>query len=105
MSTRANPKTSSTARPAACLPFFAHTQTVASTRERFQHDYRPAVYWTVPDAVFANIKGAHRRRIIRQAIARGELDRVPAEMLGDDLPPELRLYVGAIHPSFMGGEY
>jgi hypothetical protein len=105
MSKRTNPQKGSTTRPTTCPSLLVHSEAMASTRERFQHNYRPAVYWTVPDAVFANIKGAHRRRLIRDAVARGELESVPAEMLGDDLPAELRSYIGAIHPSFMGGEY
>lgn len=105
MSKRSNAQKGNATRATTGPALVVHSEGVNGTGERFQHDYRPAVYWAVPDAVFANIKGARRRRIIREAIARGELESVPAEMLGDDLPAELRSYIGAIHPSFMGGEY
>ena len=67
--------------------------------------YRPASYWHVPEAILANVKGEHRRQPIRIAIATGNFGNLPAKVLADDLPVELRRLLGALQPSLMGGEY
>jgi hypothetical protein len=71
----------------------------------WQLSYRPASYWHASEAILANIKGTRRRQVIRDAIANGTVGNLPAKLLADDLPPDLRRLVGAIHPSVMGGEY
>src|SRR5438034_812635 len=55
--------------------------------------------------MLANVKGARRRQAIQEAIATGTVGNLPAKLLADDLPTDLRRFIGALHPSFMGGEY
>lgn len=68
-------------------------------------NHRPASYWHVPEAILANVKGARRRHAIQEAIVTGTVGNLPAKLLADDLPTDLRRLLGALHPSFMGGEY
>lgn len=68
--------------------------------------FRPATYWpedSLRVALFGNVKGQVRRRMILDALATG--DCPPAALLAPGLPEPLRQAVGRIHPMFMGGEY
>ena len=71
----------------------------------FDLDYRPDSYWDTPEAIHANIKGDFRQRAVKDAIAAGELDKVPSPIFADEISDELRHFAGSINPSFMGGEY
>lgn len=72
--------------------------------------FRPASYWDPADprtAVLQNIKGQNRRTIVARHLdaaphTEGDLD---AHFLEDELAGEDRTALGAIHPSWMGGEY
>ncbi len=76
-----------------------------NVNESFPINYRPASYWHASEAILANVKGEHRRQAISNAIATGTVDELPAGLLADDLPVELRRLLASLHPSLMGGEY
>jgi hypothetical protein len=61
-------------------------------------------YWSVPETILANIKGEVRRRAIQQATEEGKLDRLPAILLGDDLPTALIEFLGSMHHKLLSGE-
>ena len=72
------------------------------------YGYRPSSYWedeTPAQAILKNIKGDFRREEIRKALAKGELEEIPQEILRDTISDNLRKATGRIHPRFMGGEY
>lgn len=72
------------------------------------YGYRPSSYWdddTPAQAILKNIKGDFRREEIRKALAKGELENIPQEILRDTISENLRKATGRIHPRFMGGEY
>ncbi len=72
--------------------------------------FRPAGYWDPADprtAVLQNIKGQNRRTIVARhlegdAVQEAELH---STFLADELEQQDRAVLGAIHPSWMGGEY
>jgi hypothetical protein len=68
-------------------------------------NYRPTTYWNTPESTIANIKGEHRKRMVRRAIDSGEVAGLDERMLDESLSDEARDAVGRIHPAFMGGEY
>ena len=71
------------------------------------YSYRPVSYWhdeTPAQAILKNIKGDFRREEIRKALAKGELEEIPQEILRDTISEKLRKATGRIHPRFMGGE-
>ena len=73
-----------------------------------EYSYRPVSYWhdeTPAQAILKNIKGDFRREEIRKALAKGELEEIPQEILRDTISDHLRKATGRIHPRFMGGEY
>ncbi len=72
------------------------------------YDQRPSSYWndeTLEQAILKNIKGDFRREEIRKAIAAGNLETIPGEILKEALSENVRTFTGRIHPRFMGGEY
>lgn len=72
------------------------------------YGYRPSSYWedeTPAQAILKNVKGDFRREEIRKALAKGELEEIPQEILRDTISDNLRKATGRIHPRFMGGEY
>jgi hypothetical protein len=81
---------------------------------RFRHpdiaySFRPLSYWEIPgsplELVLRNVKGAKRREMIRDFYEQGRLDQLEPVLAADELSDEDREGLGAIHPSFMGGEY
>jgi len=78
---------------------------------RFNFAFRPASYWdhTGPvSAILSNIKGQTRRRWVRQIVtsrASANLGEIPAEYFEPSLDPGTRSQLGAMHRSWMGGEY
>lgn len=66
--------------------------------------FRPADYFAVPETILASIKGDARRRAIRDAIERGTVDRLPAALMRDSLPPPLLALLHAHYPALTAGE-
>src|SRR5262245_57399720 len=73
------------------------------------YSFRPTSYWEIPssplDLVLRNVEGTKRREIIRDFYEQGRLDQLVPVLAADELSDEDREGLGAIHPSFMGGEY
>jgi hypothetical protein len=73
------------------------------------YEFRPESFWTAASdplaAILRNVKGRNRREMIRDYYAAGKLDQLSDELLGDALNDEVRISLGKIHPTFMGGEY
>jgi hypothetical protein len=74
-------------------------------KSKYNLDWRPGSYWDVPEAVFANIKGDFRRQQVKEAAEAGRIEEIPDEILRDTISDALRGAAGAIHPTYMGGEY
>jgi hypothetical protein len=56
-------------------------------------------------AILRNVKGTNRRKRIRDYWATGKLEHLDSALLKDDLDDHIRIRLGRIHLSFMGGEY
>ncbi len=72
------------------------------------YDFRPQSYGVTTDplqAILAKVQGTKRRQMIRDYWAEGRLEELADTHLKDVLTEEQRASLGAIHPSFMGGEY
>ena len=73
------------------------------------YSFRPSSYWEIPgsplELVLRNVKGTKRREMIRHFYEHGRLDQLVPVLAADELSDENREGLGAIHPSFMGGEY
>ena len=73
------------------------------------YSFRPLSYWEIPGSLFElvlrNVKGTKRREMIRDFNEQGRLDQLVPVLTADELSDEDREGLGAIHPSFMGGEY
>ena len=72
------------------------------------YNQRPSSYWndeTLEQAILKNIKGDFRREEIRKALAAGNMEAIPEEILQEALSENVRSFTGRIHPRFMGGEY
>jgi hypothetical protein len=78
--------------------------------DKTNHDLtaRPATYWEAPDPVSAipqNIKGTHRRQLIRDILsgtALAELDaRIERGELTEERAERLRLFLAEVHPDFL----
>ncbi len=70
--------------------------------------WRPTSYWDLTNpisAIVVNVKGAVRRRALRNALQGGAPDALVDELMRDELPNDERRAWSRIHPSFMGGEY
>ena len=70
--------------------------------------YRPRDYfgrYDIQTELMTSVKGTIRRKALRSALERGQLDQIPDEVKQATLH-ELNLQmVGSFHPRFMGGEY
>jgi hypothetical protein len=73
------------------------------------YQFRPESYWAPApnplEAALRNVKGRNRREMIRDYYNAGKLDQLHENLLADTLDDGKRESLGAIHPSFMGGEY
>jgi hypothetical protein len=73
------------------------------------YSFRPPSYWEIPgsplELVLRNVKGTKRREMIRDFYEQGRLDQLVPVLAADELGDKDREGLGAIHPSFMGGEY
>lgn len=70
--------------------------------------FRPASYWEDPDplsAILRNVRGANRRQMIIDYWNAGKIEKLDPGILVDKLDPEARRRLGAIHPTFLGGEF
>lgn len=70
--------------------------------------YRPKNYFGEFDleaTLMTKVKGTVRRKALRSALARGEINSVPNEVKEGSLDEDNRRMLGSIHPAFMGGEY
>jgi len=75
---------------------------------RIDYKQHPSSYWndeTLDQAILKNIKGDFRREEIRKALAAGNMEAIPEEILQEALSENVRSFTGRIHPRFMGGEY
>lgn len=73
-----------------------------------RYGFRPKSYWHESDpleAILRNIKGENRRRMVIDYWNAGQLEKLDATLITDELGEQERLGLGRIHPSFMGGEY
>jgi hypothetical protein len=82
-----------------------------TTMPAIDRAFRPASYWDPADprtAVLQNIKGQNRRVVVAQHLDVPVTDpgtELDSAFLADELAGDDRLALGAIHPSWMGGEY
>lgn len=73
--------------------------------------FRPESYWDLADpvgSIVQNITGENRRRMARDFVTGhtpAELGDIDDSLLADSLGQDARLRLGAIHPSFLGGEF
>jgi hypothetical protein len=70
--------------------------------------FRPASYWEDNDplaAILRNVSSTARRQMIRDHWDAGTLDELDPALLADETDPQLREFLGRLHPAFMGGEY
>jgi len=82
------------------------TPTTSSTE--IDLDFRPKSYFWPLDLrthVLSSIKGAERRSYVERMFDEGRERELPADIIQSALHPEDRRATGAMHPSFMGGEY
>jgi len=71
----------------------------------FQWDFRPETYWDDAKRGLANIKGEWRRRMVEGALRTGEVELLPPSFLSDALSGGERHARGAVHPTWLGGEF
>lgn len=70
--------------------------------------FRPASYFwpiTRETHLIAAIKGERRRNVVRSAYANNTADRLSGHYTVPVLAEQDRRALGAVHPSYMGGEY
>jgi hypothetical protein len=81
---------------------------MSSSKSMLDLSFRPASYfWPITHEthVIAAIKGERRRKAIREAYDADRVTVVDEYYSTPVLPEEDRRALGALHPSFMGGEY
>ena len=72
--------------------------------KRIRYGFRPQSYWvdqTVRQSILRNVTGSERRRIIDQALARGQFDQIPEALTGVEVSYTLKRHLGRIHPFLM----
>lgn len=72
------------------------------------YDFRPVSYFEDEDvlsAILRGVKGAKRRRIIKDHWNAGRVHELGDELLAANPSPKVRRTWERVHPSFMGGEY
>lgn len=70
--------------------------------------FRPETYWPEDSlrlALLGNVQGEMRRRLILEALELGDAEIPPEGLLQPVLQPDLRDFLGKIHPMLMGGEH
>ena len=81
---------------------------MSSSKSMLDLSFRPASYfWPITHEthVIASIKGERRRNAIREAYDADRVTVLDEYYSTPVLPEEDRRALGALHPSFMGGEY
>jgi hypothetical protein len=81
---------------------------MSSSKSMLDLSFRPASYfWPITHEthVIASIKGERRRNAIREAYDADRVSVLDEYYSTPVLPEEDRRALGALHPSFMGGEY
>ena len=76
--------------------------------EWVDYSFRPDSYWNQRDPIsliLRDVKGTQRRKIIKDYWDQGKFELLDETLLKDELDDKERDGLGAIHPSFMGGEY
>lgn len=76
-------------------------------RRQLRLDFRPPTYWPSEPgtrAVLARIKGTVRRAVAFRSIVSGSATP-PESLLSPSLSEDDRDFLGALHPTLMGGEY
>lgn len=75
----------------------------------FDYPFRPTSYWRMEDDVLAehlkNVKGTNRRRMIRDYSRAGRIEELDPKLRAEVLRDDTREWLGALHPSFLGGEF
>jgi hypothetical protein len=75
---------------------------------KINYSFAPKSYLADSDplaAILRNVKGENRRQMIRHFWDSGKFEELDIELLRDEIGDDARKRLGAIHPSFMGGEY
>ena len=70
--------------------------------------FQPASYWDESDplsTILRHVKGSNRRQMITDFWNQDRFAELDPILMADSISPEVRRELGAIHPSFMGGEY
>ena len=70
--------------------------------------WRPESYWSpssLLDSLGGSVSGTRRREILGSLLEAGEVFPVVQQLLNEHLQHETRTVWGAIHPSYLGGEY
>ncbi len=70
--------------------------------------YRPRDYFgrfDLQTELLTQVKGLARREAIKEALDKGEIDKIPDYVRAAELSSAERQRIGRIHPMFMGGEY
>ena len=73
-----------------------------------RYGFRPTSYWDDLDplsVILRNVTGETRRQIITDYWKAGRLEELDSALLQDESDPDQRFSLGAIHPTFMGGEF
>ena len=66
-------------------------------------NFRPETYWGIPESMLANIKGNKRRKLVKDALNKGET--IPDYVFEPSWPIERRENRMRKHPGLAGGEY
>ncbi len=72
------------------------------------YDFQPVSYWdyeNVLQVILRDVKGAARRKMIKDYLIAGRFQELDDKLLETKLSNETRDKLSAIHPMFMGGEY
>jgi hypothetical protein len=73
-----------------------------------RYQFRPENYWQEENplgAILRNVTGENRRQLITHHWEHNTLDQLDPSLLTDELAPEVRTFLGSIHPSLLGGEF
>ena len=73
-----------------------------------KHSFRPKSYWNdgnVPQVLLRDVKGTERRKMIKHYYEQGMFQELDETFTKSSLTEDERNRFGAIHLSFMGGEY
>src|SRR5262245_13720728 len=75
---------------------------------KYNLQYRPDSYFESSDpmkVILSRVMGQERRSILKTLAEVDDLEEIHEGLFKEELSPQERFYVGALHPRFMGGEY